>query len=139
MSSHDVTTLFLGLAMLLGAAHAFGELARRIGQPVVVGEMLAGLLLGPTCLGAAAPALQRRLFPTEGPAAIALDAVVALAVALVLLIAGLEVDLSSAARQANTRCSGTSAGAFQNAMMASPMYLSIVPRCSTIGSDMRRL
>jgi len=99
LSSSDVTILFLGLAVLLGAAHAFGELARRIGQPVVVGEMFAGLLLGPTCLGAVAPAVQRRLFPAEGPAAIALDAVVALAVALVLLIAGLEVDLSSAARQ----------------------------------------
>lgn len=99
LSSSDVTILFLGLAVLLGAAHAFGELARRIGQPVVVGEMFAGLLLGPTCLGAVAPGVQRWLFPVEGPAAIALDAVVALAVALVLLIAGLEVNLSSAARQ----------------------------------------
>ncbi|HVX60485.1 MAG TPA: cation:proton antiporter [Pirellulales bacterium] len=98
MSSHDVTILFLGLAVLLAAAHALGELARRIGQPVVVGEMFAGLLLGPTCLGAIAPNVQHWLFPHEGPAAIALDAVVALAVALVLLIAGLEVDLSSVAR-----------------------------------------
>lgn len=98
MNSNDITVLFLGLAVLLGAAHLFGELARRIGQPVVVGEMLAGLLLGPTCLGVVAPAAQRWLFPHEGPAAIGLDAVVALAVALVLLIAGLEVDLSSATR-----------------------------------------
>lgn len=98
MSSHDVTILFLGLAVLLAAAHALGELARRVGQPVVVGEMFAGLLLGPTCLGAIAPNVQHWLFPHEGPAAIALDAVVALAVALVLLIAGLEVDLSSVVR-----------------------------------------
>ncbi|HEX7380505.1 MAG TPA: cation:proton antiporter [Pirellulales bacterium] len=99
MQSHDITILFLGLATLLGAAHALGELARRVGQPVVVGEMLAGLLLGPTCFGAIAPDAQRWLFPQQGPAAVALDAVVALAVALVLLIAGLEVDLSTVSRQ----------------------------------------
>jgi Kef-type K+ transport system membrane component KefB/mannitol/fructose-specific phosphotransferase system IIA component (Ntr-type) len=99
LHSHDITILFLGLALLLGAAHALGELARRIGQPVVVGEMIAGLLLGPTCFGALAPEAQQWLFPREGPAAVALDAVVALAVALVLLIAGLEVDLSTVSRQ----------------------------------------
>jgi Kef-type K+ transport system membrane component KefB/mannitol/fructose-specific phosphotransferase system IIA component (Ntr-type) len=99
LDSDNITVLFLGLAVLLGAAHALGELARRVGQPVVVGEMVAGLLLGPTCFGALSPGAQQWLFPREGPAAVALDAVVALAVALVLLIAGLEVDLSTVWRQ----------------------------------------
>lgn len=99
MHSSDITILFLGLAVLLGLAHALGELARRMGQPVVVGEMVAGILLGPTCFGALAPGAQAWLFPSSGPAAVALDAVVALAVAHVLLIAGLEVDLSTVWRQ----------------------------------------
>jgi Kef-type K+ transport system membrane component KefB/mannitol/fructose-specific phosphotransferase system IIA component (Ntr-type) len=99
LHSGDLTVFFLSLAVLLGAAHALGEAARRLGQPAVIGEMLAGLLLGPTFLGAVAPAFQAWLFPREGPAAIALDAVIALAVALLLLVAGLEVDLSAVWRQ----------------------------------------
>lgn len=117
MHSSDITILFLGLAVLLGAAHTFGELARRMGQPVVVGEMIAGLLLGPTCFGVIAPGAQQWLFPHEGPAAVALDAVVALAVALVLLIAGLEVDLSTVWRQ------GTAALAIGMTGLAVPLAL----------------
>jgi Kef-type K+ transport system membrane component KefB len=40
------------------AAHLTGALMRRIGQPQVVGEMLAGIALGPSLLGAYAPALE---------------------------------------------------------------------------------
>ncbi len=99
LHSGDVTVFFLGLAVLLGSAHALGEIARRLGQPAVIGEMVAGLLLGPTVLGALAPAFQAWLFPAHGPAAVALDGVIALAVALLLLVAGLEVDLSAVWRQ----------------------------------------
>jgi Kef-type K+ transport system membrane component KefB/mannitol/fructose-specific phosphotransferase system IIA component (Ntr-type) len=99
LSSNDLTVFFLGLATLLGLAHAFGEVARRLGQPAVIGEMAAGLLLGPTVLGVAIPRFQAWLFPATGPAAVALDAVVALAVALLLLVAGMEVDLSALWRQ----------------------------------------
>jgi Kef-type K+ transport system membrane component KefB/mannitol/fructose-specific phosphotransferase system IIA component (Ntr-type) len=99
LHSGDLTVFFLGLATLLGVARALGELARRLGQPAVVGEMGAGLLLGPTCLGRLAPQGTAWLFPPHAPAAIALDAVVALAVALLLLVAGLEVDLSTIRRQ----------------------------------------
>jgi Kef-type K+ transport system membrane component KefB/mannitol/fructose-specific phosphotransferase system IIA component len=99
LRSSDVTIFFLGLAALLSAAHILGEVARRFGQPAVIGEMAAGLLLGPTVLGALAPGAQAWLFPRVGPAAIALNAVVALAVALLLLVAGMEVDLSAVWRQ----------------------------------------
>ncbi len=99
LTSGDLTTFFLGLASLLGLAHAMGEAARRLGQPAVIGEMAAGLLLGPTVLGAIAPGFQAWLFPASGAAASALDGVVALAVALLLLVAGMEVDLSVLWRQ----------------------------------------
>lgn len=102
LQSSDLTVLFLGLAALLAAANALGEVARRLGQPAVVGEMLAGLLLGPTCLGVAAPEFQAWLFPHHTASAAGRDAIVALAVALLLLIAGMEVDLSSVWRQGRT-------------------------------------
>ncbi len=102
LHSSDLTVLFLGLAALLAAANALGEVARRIGQPAVIGEMFGGLLLGPTALGAIAPKFQAWLFPQHTPAAAGRDAIVALAVALLLMIAGMEVDLSSVWRQGRT-------------------------------------
>lgn len=99
LAGSDLMVFFLGLAVLLSGAHLLGEAARRIGQPMVIGEMAAGLLLGPACLGWIAPDLQVWLFPHEGPAATALDSVVALAVALLLLLAGMEIDLSGVWRQ----------------------------------------
>lgn len=110
LNSGDLTVFFLGLAVLLVAANAFGELARRLGQPVVIGEMVAGLLLGPTALGTLAPSFQAWLFPRHTPAAVGLDAVVALAVALLLLVAGMEVDLSSLRRQGRAALAVAAAG-----------------------------
>src|SRR5262245_44519095 len=55
--------LFLQLAVILAACRVVGRLARRLGQAQVVGEMIAGILLGPSLLGLSAPALQRALFP----------------------------------------------------------------------------
>lgn len=54
---------FLQLAVILLSCRVVGWLARRIGQPQVVGEMICGVLLGPSLLGAVAPDLSRALFP----------------------------------------------------------------------------
>ncbi|MEV6025278.1 cation:proton antiporter [Streptomyces sp. NPDC052036] len=53
------------LVGILVASAVCGRLARMVGQPRVLGEMVAGVLLGPTLLGAVAPGLQTRLFPQE--------------------------------------------------------------------------
>lgn len=99
LTGGELTVFLLGLAMLLAGAHAFGEIARRLGQPVVIGEMVAGLLLGPTFFGWLLPDAQQWLFPHSGAAATALDGIVILAVTLLLMVAGIEVDLSSVWRQ----------------------------------------
>lgn len=91
--------MFLALGLLLGSARLFGEIARRFNQPAVLGEILAGILLGPTVLGALAPAASAFLFPRSGGGALALDGLMTLAITLFLLVAGLEVDLSSIWRQ----------------------------------------
>ncbi len=51
--------------MLLSAAHALGALARRFGQPPVVGALAAGLLLSPSVLGAVSPDAYGWLFPDD--------------------------------------------------------------------------
>jgi Kef-type K+ transport system membrane component KefB/mannitol/fructose-specific phosphotransferase system IIA component (Ntr-type) len=98
-SPHDVVVFLLGLAVILVAARALGELALRFGQPAVLGEILAGVLLGPTALGALSPELQLGLFPEDGASRMLLDGVRLLAVTLFLLVAGLEIDLDRVLRQ----------------------------------------
>src|SRR5918997_132341 len=65
VSSHQalLATLFLDLAIIAGFALALGTLARRVGQAVVVGEITAGLLLGPSVLGLLPGGLDTLLFP----------------------------------------------------------------------------
>lgn len=99
LESSEAMAFFLAVGILLAAARLFGEFARRLEQPVVVGEILAGVLLGPTVLGAWAPKAMEFLFPRTGPCALALDGLSQLSVVLFLLVAGMEVDLSAVWRQ----------------------------------------
>jgi len=94
-----ITVLLLSLGVLLAAARVLGELAHRLRQPAVVGELLAGVLLGPTVLGALAPEVNAFLFPRTGPGVVAFNTITAVAVTLFLMVAGLEVDLSNVWRK----------------------------------------
>ena len=99
LSPHDVMTMFLALAALLGAAKLAGELMQKLDQPSVLGEIMAGILLGPTVLGHFKPGIYAALFPSTGAMPIVLDTVTTLGVVFFLLTAGLEVDLRSIFRQ----------------------------------------
>ncbi len=99
LSHSEITAMFLALGVLLASARVLGEAARRFNQPAVLGEILAGILLGPTVFGALAPEWSTFLFPQTGGGALALDGLMTLAITLFLLVAGLEVDLSSIWRQ----------------------------------------
>ncbi|MEV6206142.1 cation:proton antiporter [Kitasatospora sp. NPDC051914] len=57
--------VFVDVALILGAAHVFGRLARRLRQPPVVGEIVAGLALGPSLLGLLPGNPTAVLFPKE--------------------------------------------------------------------------
>jgi K+:H+ antiporter len=64
MSNPQLALQFcLQLAIILIACRVFGRLMLRIGQPRVIGEMIGGIVLGPSVLGLFAPALQGMLFP----------------------------------------------------------------------------
>jgi Kef-type K+ transport system membrane component KefB len=93
LSHQDVVNLFLQLAAMLLLARAFAEIARKFKQPAVVGELLAGIILGPTILGTLFPGFFEFLFASNPSANLALDGFVQIAVVLLLFIAGLEVEL----------------------------------------------
>ncbi len=99
LTHSEVTAMFLALGLLLASARLLGEAARRFNLPSVLGEIMAGILWGPTIFGALAPVWSAFLFPREGGGALALDGLMTLAITLFLLVAGLEVDLSSIWRQ----------------------------------------
>lgn len=67
MSPAELSVIFfLQMAVLIAVARVVGWCARRfLGQPQVVGEMIAGVLLGPSLFGALAPSAQAWLFPAE--------------------------------------------------------------------------
>lgn len=102
MTPHETTMMFLALGVMLAAALALGEVARLLRQPAVLGEILAGVLLGPTLLGRFAPGWTSQLFPQQGTVAVALQGMTTLAVTLFLLVAGMELDLSTIWRQGRT-------------------------------------
>ena len=93
LSAHELTTVFFALSALLAIAKLSGELLRKLGQPSVVGEIAAGVLLGPTVFGRFLPHAYSSLFPANGNVATVLDGVAALSVVFFLLSAGLEMSL----------------------------------------------
>src|SRR5260370_16618846 len=57
--------ILLQLTVILLVVQLFGNLSRRVGQQWVIGEILAGLALGPSLLGALWPNLESQLFPVS--------------------------------------------------------------------------
>ncbi|APG24809.1 MULTISPECIES: cation:proton antiporter domain-containing protein [Syntrophotalea] len=110
LTHSEITALLLALGVLLASARLLGELARRFHLPAVLGEILAGILWGPTVFGALAPAGRTFLFPSHGGGALALDGLTTLAITLFLLVAGMEVDLSTVWRQGKSAVSVGVAG-----------------------------
>jgi Kef-type K+ transport system membrane component KefB len=66
MSTDTLGSLTLALLVLLAGASVFGQLAVRLHQPKVVGEILAGILLGPSLLGSLAPDTATHIFGDGG-------------------------------------------------------------------------
>ena len=66
MKTAELATLFfLQMFVILASCRLIGLLVRRVGQPQVIGEMIAGVLLGPSVFGLFSPETQQFLFPKE--------------------------------------------------------------------------
>ncbi|HVJ94284.1 MAG TPA: cation:proton antiporter, partial [Labilithrix sp.] len=98
MHGHETLVFLLSLAMLLGIARLLGEVARSVGLPLVVGEIFTGILVGETGLKRALPGVYAWLFP-GGPAKDMLAGYTIVAVVMLLVVAGLEVDLGIVRRR----------------------------------------
>lgn len=83
-------TIIIQLAVIIAVARLAGNAARRLGHPMVVGEVLAGLILGPSFLGRLFPTLSAALFPPSTGEVINIISQIGLI--LLMFLIGLEFD-----------------------------------------------
>jgi Kef-type K+ transport system membrane component KefB len=95
----DVTHLLLALVLLLVAAHSLGRLCTRLRQPRVAGEILGGLLLGPTLFGLLLPSWQHAVFQRGSTTPVALGIFYQLGLVLLMYCSGAELRSILARRE----------------------------------------
>ncbi|MFI6918889.1 cation:proton antiporter [Nonomuraea spiralis] len=116
--AQSILRLSFAVAVIGGLASLGGVLARRAGQPSVVGQMVAGLLLGPSALGALAPGVSALILP--GWVAPQLELLAQAGLAIFMFTVGREFDPTALGRQR------TVVGVAALAMMAVPFALGTV-------------
>lgn len=129
-----LAVFFLAAAVVMLAARLFGALAVKLGQPRVMGEVVSGITLGPTILGAFLPGLQASLFPQD---LLPIIGVVAnLGLIFYMFLVGLELDPEQLKGRVGQ------AAAISNASVAVPMVLGVVvavPVYQLVGPDTKFL
>jgi Kef-type K+ transport system membrane component KefB/nucleotide-binding universal stress UspA family protein len=85
--------LLVQIALLIAVGRGLGELMQRIGQPSVIGELLGGLLLGPSLLGWVWPEAQHAIFPPSAEQKALIEGIAQFGILLLLLLTGMETDL----------------------------------------------
>src|SRR5437016_9528673 len=99
---------FLYMFFILAVCRVVGLLARRLGQPQVVGEMIAGVFMGPSLLGIFAPQVQHWIFPPESLKVLYVGA--QLGVGLYMFLVGVEFDTETFRKRARSAASVSAAG-----------------------------
>jgi Kef-type K+ transport system membrane component KefB/nucleotide-binding universal stress UspA family protein len=101
---------FTQIGLLLVVGRLLGEAMQRIGQPAVMGQLIAGMVLGPSVLGALWPDLQHAIFPRNAEQKSMIDAVSQLGILMLLLLTGMETDLKLVRRVGRAAITVSAAG-----------------------------
>ncbi|MDQ6797194.1 MAG: cation:proton antiporter [Actinomycetota bacterium] len=99
LGEHELYLFLVQFVLLLVAARILGQVATKFGLPSVVGELLAGFVLGPSLLGNIAPGLFDSIFPQVPEQVHLLEIVSWLGVIMLLILTGLETDVGLIARK----------------------------------------
>lgn len=94
LNEHEVLLLLVQLGLLVGAARLLGGVMKRFGQPAVVGELLAGILLGPTVFKNVWPSAYTWVFDSEPVVTSVVFGLAWLGVIMLLVAIGFETDLA---------------------------------------------
>ena len=112
----DIMHLFLALGIMLVGSRVGAEIMRWLKLPIVLGEIWVGILLGPTVLGNLFPDVFNAWFPfiahpeAHAGLAFAVDGIIEISVAILLFVAGLEVQLPLVVKQGRVALSTTLLG-----------------------------
>ncbi len=93
LSSSEIIHFLLILILILIPARVLGEVCRRYKLPAIIGEIFAGIIVGPTLLGTLSPGLFKNIFLAAPQAFGAFDGIANIGIILLMFIAGFEVDL----------------------------------------------
>lgn len=93
LSSTEIIHFLLILLIILIPARFLGEICRRYKLPAIIGEIFAGIIVGPTLLGTFFPELFKNIFIAAPKASGAFDGIANIGIILLMFIAGFEVDL----------------------------------------------
>jgi Kef-type K+ transport system membrane component KefB/nucleotide-binding universal stress UspA family protein len=110
LSGHSDAVFIAELGLLLVVGRLMGEAAQRIGQPPVMGQLIGGLLLGPSFFGLLWPSAQHALFPGTAEQKSMIDAVSQLGILMLLLLTGMETDLQLVRRVGRAAVTVAAAG-----------------------------
>lgn len=110
IGAHQLLVFLLQVALLLVVALCLGRLATRLRMPALVGELLTGVLLGPSLLAPTLPAVSAWLFPRDAGQMHLLDAVSQLGVLLLVGITGLHLDVAMVRRRSGPAICVSAAG-----------------------------
>lgn len=108
--SHSLTLVLLQAGLLLAAALTLGNLSVELGQPALIGELAAGLLLGPPVLGSLWPRVEGGLFPPNASQAHLLDAIGQVGVLLLVALAGVHARVTTTTRRRTAQALGAALG-----------------------------
>ena len=93
LKGEEVLHFLVIVSIILIASRFLGEVFRKLKQPVVVGEILAGIIIGPSLLGTFYPDFFYDTFIADKRAFGAFDGLANIGVILLMFVAGMEVDL----------------------------------------------
>src|SRR5713226_10250581 len=112
LSHSDLTTtVFVAeVLLMLLVGRLLGELMQRVGQPAVLGQLLAGILLGPTVLGNLWPQAHHAIFPNTPEQKKMIEAIAQLGILMLLLLAGMETDFAIVKRMRRAALSSSLSG-----------------------------
>ncbi len=96
--SEPIAVLLMQIIIIIFFARVFGFLFKKIGQPAVIGEIVAGIVLGPSILGAYFPEITQFLFPAASLGS--LNFLSQIGLILFMFIIGMELDLKAIGKQA---------------------------------------
>ena len=125
----DLLHLLLALVVVIATARAMGWIFRSAKQPQVVGEILAGIVLGPSLLGRLAPGAEGYIFPAAvGPF---LNVIAQVGVILYMFLVGLELDPALLRKRGHATVAISHASIVLPFLLGAAIALYLYPRLST--------